>query len=86
MARDDELLAPQGNELKEEIDRRFETGRFVAVEAQRVVADAESHSKLVEKLQALGKSPQGLLVVQAGVEYPDSAVILLNRHVIPRHA
>ena len=62
--------------LKADIDRRFSQGRFVAVEDDRIFADAETLRKLVEKLTAMGKSPQQMLVVQAGVDYPKSAVIL----------
>jgi hypothetical protein len=60
---------------KQEIDRRFPSGRFVAVEGGVPVADAGSHRELVQKLQAQGKTPKDLLIVQAGVEYPSSAII-----------
>ena len=62
--------------LKADIDRRFPQGRFVAVEDDRIFADAETLRKLVETLTAMGKNPQQMLVVQAGVDYPKSAVIL----------
>jgi hypothetical protein len=61
--------------MRQEIDRRFSMGTFVAVERGRVVADAENHRTLVEKLQSQGKSPKGMLIVQAGVSYPESAEI-----------
>jgi hypothetical protein len=63
--------------LKQEIDHRFPAGRFVAIEAGNVIADGVSHRELVERLAVQGKSPQGVLIVQAGVEYPKSAIILL---------
>lgn len=63
------------SEIKRQIDRRFPSGRFVAVEAGQVVADADSHRKLVEELHAAGKGPKDMLIVQAGVDYPESAVI-----------
>ena len=68
---------------KQEIDRRFPLGRFVAVEQGAPIADGASHRELVEKLQALGKSPKDLLIVQAGVEYPESAVIFVQPAQIP---
>ena len=74
-ANSDKPSARRYNEAKRDIDRRFPAGRFVAVEMGQVLADAESHQKLVEQLQRQGKSPQGLLIVQAGVDYPESAVI-----------
>jgi len=63
--------------LKQRIDRQYSEGRFVAIERGQVVADAPSHADLVEALQTSGKTPQGLVIVQAGVQYPDSAVIFL---------
>ena len=65
-------------DLKKEIDSRFPSGHFVAVESGQVIADAGSHRELVQKLEAVGKSPKDMLIVQAGVEYPESAIILLN--------
>ncbi len=72
--------SPSGEygELKMEIDSRFPSGSFVAVESGQVIADAESHRQLVQKLDAMSKSPKIMLIVQAGVEYPKSAIILLN--------
>ncbi len=60
---------------RREIDGRFPTGHFVAVEGGQVVADAPSHRLLVEILCTNGKNPKDMLVVQAGVQYPESAVI-----------
>ncbi len=75
-ARIQDLSAAGYDDLKAEIDRRYPEGRFVAVESGRVVADADSHRALVQKLKSLGKSPKGLLIVEAGIDYPDAAVIL----------
>ena len=76
------MIAPQrGSDLldyerfKPEIARRYPPGRFVAIESGQIVADAGTHRDLVQKLQSLGKSPQGLIIVQAGVDYPEHAVI-----------
>ena len=62
-------------DAKHEVDRRFPAGRFVALEGSKVAADAETHRQLVQKLQSLGKSPKDMLVIQAGIDYPTSAVI-----------
>jgi hypothetical protein len=62
-------------DLQREVDRRFPTGRFVACETGVVIADDETHRQLVRKLESQGKSPKDLLIIQAGVEYPASAVI-----------
>jgi len=72
-------------EHKQMIDRRFPAGRFVAVEEGQIVADAESHRLLVESLQQQGKSPKDLLIVQAGVDYPDAAVIFANMLIARSH-
>jgi hypothetical protein len=60
---------------KRQIDDQFPVGRFVAVEKGTIVADAESHRQLVERLIAQGKSPKDMLIVQAGVDYPKAAII-----------
>lgn len=62
-------------DVQREVNRRFAPGRFVAVEAGQPVADAESHVRLVEQLSAQGKSPRGMVVIQAGTQYPATAVI-----------
>ena len=64
--------------LKNEIDNQFPAGQFVAIEAGQIIADAESHREIVEKLDGINKSPKDMLIVQAGIEYPESAIILLN--------
>jgi hypothetical protein len=71
--------AEQYAAAKREIDRRYPAGQFVAIEDGQAVADAETHRMLVEKLQAQGQNPKGLLIVQAGVDYPRSAIIFFGR-------
>jgi hypothetical protein len=63
--------------LKAEIDRRYPHGRFVAIEGDQIVADADSVRNLVDKLAKMGKRPQQMQAVQAGVDYPKTAVILM---------
>ncbi len=64
--------------LKRRIDTQFPVGRFVAFQSGEVIADADTHRELAEKLGAMGKSPHDMLILQAGVEYPESAIILLS--------
>ena len=66
----------QYEEIKQAIDKRFPPGQFVAVDDGCVIADGETHAELDQALAALGRSPHGRLVVQAGVEYPKEAIIL----------
>lgn len=71
-------IPPSGKrfaDIQRELGLRFPKGRFVAVDAGVVVADAETHRQLVETLQSQGKSPKDLLIIEAGVEYPASAVV-----------
>lgn len=62
-------------DIQHDVERRFPTGRFVAVEGGQVIADAEDRRELVEKLKTMGKSPRNMLIIQAGVEYPATGVI-----------
>jgi len=71
--------AEQYAQAKSDVDRQFPRGRFVALEDGRPVADADTHRALVETLQAQGKSPKDLLIIQAGIDYPKSAVIFFSR-------
>lgn len=60
---------------KEAIARTYEAGRFVAIAGGRIAADAPTFGELRSRLAALGKDSPNVLVVQAGVDYPESAVI-----------
>jgi hypothetical protein len=68
--------------LREQIDRTYPPGRFVAADAGRIIADAESHRALVEKLESMGRSPRNLVILEAGADYPESMTIL---SVTPEH-
>jgi hypothetical protein len=56
-------------------------GQFLAIAGGRVIADAETFAALRSRVQSLGIDPSHVLVVQAGTEYPESAVIFRgSRH------
>lgn len=57
------------------VDRQLPAGRFAAVEAGAIIADADSHRRLVELLRSQGRTAKDMLILQAGAEYPSSAVI-----------
>jgi hypothetical protein len=57
------------------INQTYPHGRFVAIADGCVVADAPSFGELESALRSLGRDSENVLVVQAGVEYPESAVI-----------
>lgn len=63
--------------LKPVLDQRYPKGWFVALEGNEVVADGSTLDALLANLQALGKDPRNCLAVQAGVDYPEYAVIFL---------
>jgi hypothetical protein len=61
--------------LKATINRTYPRGRFVALHGGQIVADAADFGELGAMLIAQGKNPAEALVVQAGVDYPETAVI-----------
>ncbi|NLX99871.1 MAG: hypothetical protein GXY83_27555 [Rhodopirellula sp.] len=63
--------------LKGELDSRFPPGHFVAFDNGEIAVDASSFDELTGALAALGKDRPDVLVIQAGVHYPDEVFILL---------
>jgi hypothetical protein len=68
--------------LKPVIDRSYPPERFVAIEGGQVIADAASLDELTLALKALGQDSADVLVVQAGVDYPEFVHILIG---VTRH-
>ena len=64
-------------QMSEQITRTYPKGRFVAIAGGNVIGDASSFDELDSALKALGYHSVEVLVVQAGVEYPERAVIFL---------
>jgi hypothetical protein len=64
--------------LKTTIDRTYAKGRFIAIHNQQVVADSATLDELLAALSALGLNSKDCLAVQAGVDYPDFAFILVS--------
>ena len=61
--------------LKPTIDQRYPSGRFVAIDDGDIVADGWDFKSLSEDLRQRGKRPENVLIVQAGIDYPEEAVI-----------
>ena len=61
--------------LKDTLALTYGAGQFVAIAEGQIVADASSFALLRDRLTAQGKDPARVLIVQAGVEYPEEAVI-----------
>ena len=61
--------------LRNSIDSGYPRGRFVAIAGGKIVADAERFGELDLMLDQMGFDSPEVLVIQAGVEYPESATI-----------
>jgi len=66
--------------LSDWINRTYPSGRFLAISGGKIVADAERFDAIRSTLSTLGKDPTQVLIVQAGVDYPESGVIF-SHHV-----
>jgi hypothetical protein len=64
--------------LEGEIAKQFPRGRFVAIFAGRAIADAASFEEILAALADQRKDPGQVLVVQAGFDYPETAVIFTH--------
>jgi len=63
--------------LKETISKAYPCGWFVGIADDQVLAAAADFPALAAMLRANGKDPRNVLVVQAGVDYPESVTIFL---------
>lgn len=63
--------------MKISVDKTYSEGRFVAFHEGQIVADAPDFDELLAVLAREGISARESLVVQAGVEYPERAIIFL---------
>jgi hypothetical protein len=65
-------------QLRDSINQTYPLGRFVAVSHGQIVANAEDFDALRGTIRHMGKDPSQVLVVQAGVEYPEDAIIFVQ--------
>ena len=63
--------------LKRGLARTYGRGRFVAISGGEVVAESDNFEELRSALTEMGKDPGESLIVQAGIEYLEKAVIFL---------
>jgi hypothetical protein len=75
MTQDRQLNQAAYRRLAASINETYPPGRFVAIAGGQVVADAARFDELHARLTALGISSPDTLIVEAGVEDPDSVVI-----------
>jgi major membrane immunogen (membrane-anchored lipoprotein) len=64
-------------QLKATIDRSYPRGWFVAVADGKIVAAAADFHELEGTLQGQGRDPRTVLVVEAGVDYPEYVTIFV---------
>jgi hypothetical protein len=64
-------------QLSAHIQQGYAPGRFVAIAGGKIIANGASFDELGSALKTLGQDSADVLVVQAGVEYPESAVIFI---------
>ena len=62
-------------QLRGSINQTYPPGQFLAISGGQIVADAGRFDELQGILNALGKDPAQVLIVEAGVKYPETAII-----------
>jgi hypothetical protein len=62
--------------LKDRIKATYPHGQFIAISGGQIVADAADFEQLRSMLLKQGKDPGETLIVRAGEDYPESAIIL----------
>ena len=70
-ARHRALNAAAFRRQKPKIDQEYPKGRFIAFEEGQIVGDGPTFRELHASLEASGKTSRDILVVQAGVNYPE---------------
>jgi hypothetical protein len=64
-------------QLKETIDGGYPKGWFVGIADGQVLADAADFQKLEALLRAQNHDPRDVMVVEAGVAYPEFVTIFV---------
>ena len=63
--------------LKQSVDTTYPPGWFVAIAEDQVVAASADFHELEAKLRAQGKDPRNVLVVEAGVDFPEYVTVFI---------
>jgi hypothetical protein len=63
------------HQLRGFIQQTYPAGRFVAISGGKIVADAARFDELNALLHQMGNHSPDVLVVQAGVDYPETVTI-----------
>jgi hypothetical protein len=62
-------------QLRDYIQQTYPTGRFLAISGGQIVADAARFEELNSLLHQMGNDSPEVLVVQAGIDYPETVTI-----------
>jgi hypothetical protein len=66
-------------QLKDFIQTSYPPGRYVAISGGRIIADAARSDELDSLLRHMGYHPPDVLVVQAGVDNPETVTIFVQQ-------
>jgi hypothetical protein len=61
--------------MEQAIKQNYPHGHFVAIADEKIVGDADDFMTLHRALKAVGRDPRQVLIVQAGLEYPERVTI-----------
>lgn len=77
MTQDNERALNQAayRRLSDFISKNYPSGRFVAITGGSIAVDAETFDELNSSLERMGCRSSDALIVQAGVDYPDSVTV-----------
>jgi hypothetical protein len=64
-------------QLKDDIAKRYPPGRYVAISEGKILGDSDRFEELDTTLRKLGQTSTEVLVVQAGVDYPDFVTVFI---------
>jgi hypothetical protein len=64
-------------QLKGTIDRKYPKGWFVGIDDDQIVGTAATFPELERLLRERGFNPRTILVVEAGIVYPDYVTIFI---------
>ena len=71
MDRNRQLNHEAYRQMRESIKKTYAPNRFLAIAGGQIVADADKFQVLRDILVAQGKEPAQVLIVRAGIDYPE---------------
>jgi hypothetical protein len=68
--------------LSASIKQTYPPGRFLAIAGGQIIADADRFGSLRSDLETQGQDPTRVLIVQAGVAYPETGTIFAQERQV----